>query len=409
MPRHSEVTKRQCIEKENVLKNLDILEHEFESLCIIKSLHPYVPKKCKEGDKTFFLVSDITKLKEEPILETLKEKRKTLRKIIKVRKINDPLRLEGLEKTLRKIKRKEQRQIDASIKESYPTFKSVLPTIGDALSFIFLCANIDIDDKIDQTLLDRSSVLSQKFLKLISEKSLLTKGFISIKGIYLEIEIDSVPIFWITPHQFTKELPEYIEPKQVSSLIEFYLRKIHLFIVHLTKTEGKKPKPLNGCVLYFNNEVPSNILKRTAESLGARIETENADSNDITHHIIDRDSIEEMIQNRAYVQPQWIIDCLNKGELLDESLYKMGISLPIHESPFKAQEAFHLAKKKNRTVLINTEGNMIMDSRELNEEMKYGMFALNDDDDLPIEAASMSEKKLKFYRKLKSKDQMNKL
>ncbi|KAI0651761.1 Pescadillo N-terminus-domain-containing protein [Trametes meyenii] len=63
----------------------------------------------------------------------------------------------------------------------------------------------------------------------------------------------------------------------------------------------------------------------------------------ITHVIIDRppvqranesDAEKERRRRRKYVQPQWVVDCVNAGRILLEDLYAQGKTLPPHLSPF---------------------------------------------------------------------------
>jgi pescadillo len=67
----------------------------------------------------------------------------------------------------------------------------------------------------------------------------------------------------------------------------------------------------------------------------------------ITHVIIDRplnprpEETETELgrrQRRKYVQPQWIVDCINSGKVLLEEPYSQGKTLPPHLSPFGDRE-----------------------------------------------------------------------
>jgi pescadillo protein len=55
----------------------------------------------------------------------------------------------------------------------------------------------------------------------------------------------------------------------------------------------------------------------------------------ITHQICDRGKLPaNIVPGRKYVQPQWVVDSINCGELVDESAYVPGAELPAHLSHF---------------------------------------------------------------------------
>ena len=67
----------------------------------------------------------------------------------------------------------------------------------------------------------------------------------------------------------------------------------------------------------------------------------------ITHVIIDRpltqrfdeaEAERRLGQRRKYIQPQWIVDCINSGKILLEEPYLQGKTLPPHLSPFGDHE-----------------------------------------------------------------------
>lgn len=54
-----------------------------------------------------------------------------------------------------------------------------------------------------------------------------------------------------------------------------------------------------------------------------------------------------MIPNKEYVQPQWILDCINSAKLLPIAEYEPGKKLPPHISPFyEFSEDGHLKVNK---------------------------------------------------------------
>ncbi|KNZ57637.1 uncharacterized protein VP01_210g16 [Puccinia sorghi] len=61
----------------------------------------------------------------------------------------------------------------------------------------------------------------------------------------------------------------------------------------------------------------------------------------ITHHVIDRPQLPPStagLPQRAFIQPQWVVDCINKLTLLPTEEYGPGKTLPPHLSPFVDDE-----------------------------------------------------------------------
>ncbi|KAF5377665.1 hypothetical protein D9615_005259 [Tricholomella constricta] len=103
---------------------------------------------------------------------------------------------------------------------------------------------------------------------------------------------------------------------------------------------------------YLSRETSRPIFEFLVRSFGGRIgwpassgsgsPVEESD-NSITHVIIDRPLTErtnetaeerERRLRRKYVQPQWVVDCINAGKILLEEPYAQGKTLPPHLSPF---------------------------------------------------------------------------
>ena len=105
-------------------------------------------------------------------------------------------------------------------------------------------------------------------------------------------------------------------------------------------------------IFFLSRESSRPIFEFVVRSFGGRIgwpassgsgspfdETEDS----ITHFIIDRPLVEkpnETVEERdrrlrrKYVQPQWVVDCINAGKILLEEPYEQGKTLPPHLSPF---------------------------------------------------------------------------
>ncbi|KAG2062016.1 hypothetical protein BDR06DRAFT_901413 [Suillus hirtellus] len=96
------------------------------------------------------------------------------------------------------------------------------------------------------------------------------------------------------------------------------------------------------------------------------------DDEAITHVIIDRPTSksdtaqeQERRRRRKYVQPQWVVDCINAGKILLEDLYAQGKTLPPHLSPFGERDGAY-----DPTIgLANVENSLVeVDDAELSED-----------------------------------------
>ncbi|KAG1757402.1 Pescadillo N-terminus-domain-containing protein [Suillus lakei] len=94
------------------------------------------------------------------------------------------------------------------------------------------------------------------------------------------------------------------------------------------------------------------------------------DDEAITHVIIDRPAAKgdtaqerERRRRRKYVQPQWVVDCINAGKILLEDLYAQGKTLPPHLSPFGERDGAY-----DPTIGLANVENSLIDNAELSED-----------------------------------------
>jgi pescadillo protein len=173
--------------------------------------------------------------------------------------------------------------------------------------------------------------------------------------------------------------------------------------------ENRKIKSLfKNLVFFISREIQSEIFGLAIMSAGGLYgdETDNSpfESNDarITHYVIDRPA--EFItfeENKEYVQPQWIFDCINSKTLLPVSEYAPGKKLPPHLSPFYEYDEEGIAKLKlkaaNRDLDELNEDEEKTKPDEANE-LKEMMISKNKKKLL----AKIREEKQKKKRKLKT-------
>ncbi|KAK4055815.1 mRNA-binding ribosome synthesis protein nop7 [Microbotryomycetes sp. JL221] len=108
-----------------------------------------------------------------------------------------------------------------------------------------------------------------------------------------------------------------------------------------------------GYFFYLSREVTRPTLEFVIRSFGGQVGWDAVlgagspfDENDarITHHVIDRPVVPGQAPRshpgkRAYIQPQWVVDCINKKTLLPTDEYAPGEALPPHLSPFVDEDA----------------------------------------------------------------------
>ncbi|KLO16992.1 hypothetical protein SCHPADRAFT_868734 [Schizopora paradoxa] len=116
--------------------------------------------------------------------------------------------------------------------------------------------------------------------------------------------------------------------------------------------QSTAPKLFSPFTFFLSRETSRPLFEFIVRSFGGRIgwpassgtgspidETDES----ITHVIIDRPVVEGTQESeeekrrrrrRKYIQPQWVVDCVNAGRILSEEQYEQGKTLPPHLSPF---------------------------------------------------------------------------
>ncbi|CAI6521938.1 AIS_HP2_G0019850.mRNA.1.CDS.1 [Saccharomyces cerevisiae] len=115
-------------------------------------------------------------------------------------------------------------------------------------------------------------------------------------------------------------------------------------LVQPSKYDSPAASLFSNFSFYVGREVPIDILEFLILSCGGNIISEAAldrienkkdiDMSKITHQIVDRPALKNKVAGRTYIQPQWIFDCINKGELVPANKYLPGEALPPHLSPW---------------------------------------------------------------------------
>ena len=242
-------------------------------------------------------------------------------------------------------------------------------------------------------------------------------------GFYIDAIIDHS-----TNTEAEESLPQITQSTEEPSAATVHLQEL-LSSGQFTSTEQNDQSNLEGDVtevtdqgifsrfkFTISHDLHPDLISFVIHCLGGAVEWDE-DSIDptITHTITDRDfsDAHQRVLNRAYVQPQWVFDCLNQKAVLNASLYAVGVPLPPHVSPFEKQ---HIQEEEpgddEREVEIGeNESDQEIDAeiRRLAEEQFYTegvMKELNEDEE-PTEKISLQEMKAK--KLIEKKEEMERL
>lgn len=110
------------------------------------------------------------------------------------------------------------------VKERYPRFVDALSDLDDALTLTYLFAALPVQASSGLKAKDiiKAKKTAAAWGAYCATTSTITKSFISVKGIFMEAEIQGVEIRWIIPHSFTQFIPDDVDFRIMSTFFEFY-------------------------------------------------------------------------------------------------------------------------------------------------------------------------------------------
>eukprot|EP00667_Euglena_gracilis_P005951 EG_transcript_5997 len=379
--------KRAFLTKAQAARKLGVSMIDFRRLCILKGIYPRhvksIPDSVKKGgvklNSQFYFSKDINWIGEDQILKKIfrfKTYQKRIKKFVG--------RGDVSKAKMYKESSKPNYSLVHCVKERYPTFIEAVREVDDAVSHVSLYAQLPAHLASDSTieghsylttaLSKKSKDLMHRWNQYIVKSQSLRKGFISVKGYYFQAEIMGQTITWLVPHYYTTQMPGEVDYRVMVTFLEFYTVMLDFVLFrlehdHALKAKAQKrptededeeaakdantedfpmspeevaaQKALQECSTLFQGfkfflgtEVPSEPITLIVLALGGKL-TSNVDEADITHQVVDRPTVKDPVPNRDYVQPQWVVDCLNAKHLLPVDQYWPGKDLPAHLSPFE--------------------------------------------------------------------------
>jgi pescadillo protein len=211
------------ITRTQAVRKLQVTLPDFRRLCIFKGIYPREPRNLKKANKsathstTFYYTKDIQYLLHEPLLAKFREQKTLSKKIARSlgrNEIQDAARLEKNGQP--KIK------LDHIIRERYPTFSDAVRDLDDALSLLFLFANLPATPTVPPKIISRCQRLCHEFEHYLITTNSLKKSFLSIKGIYYQATIQGQDVMWLVPYRFVQRVTQEVDYRIMGTFVEFY-------------------------------------------------------------------------------------------------------------------------------------------------------------------------------------------
>ena len=214
---------RNYITRTQAVRKLQISLSDFRRLCIFKGIYPREPRNNKKASKTssqattFYYTKDIQYLLHEPLLAKFREQKALSKKIARSlgrNEVNDAVRLEkyGTPKIT----------LDHIIRERYPTFVDAIRDLDDALSLLFLFANLPSTSTVPSKVIARCQRLCHEFEHYLITSNSLRKSFLSIKGIYYQATIQGQDVMWLVPYRFVQRATQDVDYRIMGTFVDFY-------------------------------------------------------------------------------------------------------------------------------------------------------------------------------------------
>lgn len=410
----------------------------------IYPVQPKNAKKIANGDSThraFYLRKDITHLSHEPLLNKFREFSIYTRKLNRIRTQQRWLDVKRFQETQPEYSLdhlvKERypsfadalRDLDDALcmiflfaklpqTEDRPTKASrTIPLSSSSGAFL---------EMSEENCSQICSKLADEFMFYVIESKCLKKCFISIKGIYYQAEIQGIPITWVAPHSFPQVPSAEVDFRVMHTFLEFYATLLGFVNFRLFKSLSLvyPPEPVDtealgqtdsslsllkpvfmegicvpveldqqnllfdGLTFFISREVPRTPFEFVIRAFGGSIAWDGCGSSKtesdsgIHFHVMDRPNLPDSIAiGRAYVQPQFVFDCINAGKILDALDYAPGKELPPHLSPFVDASQENAVERREEKD----------EEEEENDEIEHGIGARPSNNEVMEELKENSE------------------
>jgi len=346
------------VSRKAAVQKLKLTEKQFDRLTVMFGMYPVVSdaKNCYDKvDGWYYRIDDIRRIFYSDTYEILKgnTEKETKRQRL--------LQFQQLERAS-KIINEEFNLVDL-VRQKYESLGKSLDDLGNTLRNLYVIDLLSIDDVGDDLGL---------FERFVIERGLLNRAFMSRKGVYFGISVESIIVCWMVPYpgvgldelveekadvpgpraelnidfldfgSFSEDESEddgIIDPndpnKFDTSLLKYALPllKIHLRLcVHKLAILYPVGDLQHGIFrdMKFHIEIKSihRQIRFAIEGCGGEL----AGLEDAKFVIAE--TVDQINPGKIYLQPQYVFDCVNNGKMLSFEPYLVGKVLPAHISPF---------------------------------------------------------------------------
>lgn len=214
------------------------------SSCRKTGIYPREPRSKKKASKTstpnttFYYTKDIQFLLHEPLLRKFRDQKALAKKIARSLgrgEVSDASRLEK--------NHAPKLTLDHIIKERYPTFIDALRDLDDALSLLFLFANLPSSPHVPAKTIAPCQRVTHEFQHYLITTNSLRKSFLSIKGIYYQATIQGQDIMWLVPYRFVQRVNGDVDYRIMATFVDFYTTLLGFVNYRLYSTLGLRYPP----------------------------------------------------------------------------------------------------------------------------------------------------------------------
>eukprot|EP00096_Caligus_rogercresseyi_P009997 TRINITY_DN3510_c0_g1_i1.p1 TRINITY_DN3510_c0_g1~~TRINITY_DN3510_c0_g1_i1.p1 ORF type:complete len:567 (-),score=197.15 TRINITY_DN3510_c0_g1_i1:88-1788(-) len=270
------------LSRKQALARLQLTLKDFRRLCILKGIHPREPlnrKRAQKGNltqiKTLFYEKDIRFLLHEPIVHKFREFKVFLRKI---KTAHD----KGNKEAISRLKSNRPKyNLDHIVKERYPSFVDAIRDLEDCLCLIFLFATFPTTARTTNDSVNLCRRLSVEWMHYVIEAKALRKVFVSIKGIYYQVEVSGQTVTWIVPHSFAYDTSVKVDMRLLSIFTEFYTTMIgfiHYRLYHNLNLKYPPVLPSGAALGDEENEAQSERVAALNQSLARTLSHEEEET-----------------------------------------------------------------------------------------------------------------------------------